>query len=767
MSAAIHDPFLLGTYDVSAKFATAATDKHGRNPALFLTHHPASAGQEGYATVAVPGDGVHILDVSDVHLASSYALGPSTSFACPAVARIAVEEGVSVRKTYVAVSAAPEVKKENAGREVWVWTEPVAGLSSARAQDKKTVVLPRAVSRLYAPEYAPEVVVALSQDGTLTLVDSELNVLHEEARPGKDARLLKSFVLQKSACSFLPSSTITDLAVVVITAVDKDVQLSLVSVGEEGIRRVLEQSLGMDESAVADVSCSTSGYITVLQTTGLWSAFQLENSDAQTLSLRSLASSPRLSNLSPLSTSTRPSSAPHSIALLALNTSLVLLAGITTEKSAPSIALLLWDLRYSVLLASHILPIPSPLAPAHSKEGISVHLVPATPNQALLVLSPHAPARGSTSRSVVLAVPLAVPPRSTIANAMGKAAAAAKWLAEDHEAKADPTLDPDQRTLVDAMRAAMQQNRTGLADNAFFEFLEKAKGKAASEGKQVKQEGVVLGHEFVRAVLDVCLQPSQAPSTVYSFKTTNYLLRHKIVTSAMVDGGLLPVLLVRQDWTLVKAALQTVIDIPEDHLLAFLRSAVLSHAKPSNDDAMEVDSASGGMALREATALCVRYTMSAPALSLAFRQKLPEAENIVAVLEVLDEWLQGLSSQDKTLFPPTGKTKGASKSNDGIPALDKIITFLRSLLDASFLALLQYPPAHTLLRRLSAHLEPELSFVEEVQQLRAPLELYVKAHARASEKKDVVQQDWRQRRKAGHERATMGIGLYQVEELVI
>ena len=89
-------------------------------------------------------------------------------------------------------------------------------------------------------------------------------------------------------------------------------------------------------------------------------------------------------------------------------------------------------------------------------------------------------------------------------------------------------------------------------------------------------------------------------------------------------------------------------------------------------------------------------------------------------------------------------------------------------MDASFLILLQYPPSHQLLRRISARLDPEIEVIEEIEGLRGPLEPFAKAQARGSaegQRKD--QADWRRRRKIEHEQATMSIGLYQVEELVI
>lgn len=102
----------------------------------------------------------------------------------------------------------------------------------------------------------------------------------------------------------------------------------------------------------------------------------------------------------------------------------------------------------------------------------------------------------------------------------------------------------------------------------------------------------------------------------------------------------------------------------------------------------------------------------------------------------------------------------------------QVLAFLRAVLDSSFLALLQYTPSHRLLQRLSARLDPELAFIDEVEQLRGPLEPFAKAQAKAlaegvqGARKD-TQVDWRRRKKLQHEQTALAVGLYQVEELVI
>lgn len=65
-----------------------------------------------------------------------------------------------------------------------------------------------------------------------------------------------------------------------------------------------------------------------------------------------------------------------------------------------------------------------------------------------------------------------------------------------------------------------------------------------------------LGHEFVRQLLDTVVQPSKPNVTVYSPKVVHHLLTRRAVSTSMVAGGLIPVLLSRKDWVSLFAFLQ-------------------------------------------------------------------------------------------------------------------------------------------------------------------------------------------------------------------
>ena len=94
----------------------------------------------------------------------------------------------------------------------------------------------------------------------------------------------------------------------------------------------------------------------------------------------------------------------------------------------------------------------------------------------------------------------------------------------------------------------------------------------------------------------------------------------------------------------------------------------------------------------------------------------------------------------------------------------QVASFLNHLLDSSLVSLLQYRPAHALLQQLTDDLEPQISFLEELDVLRGPLEPFVRAYNKA---KAPAEQDARRKEKEAYQAAELRLGLYQIEELFL
>ena len=180
---------------------------------------------------------------------------------------------------------------------------------------------------------------------------------------------------------------------------------------------------------------------------------------------------------------------------LALGSSFALLCGGLAQSQ--DIVVLLWDLRYSVVLASHHFPIPTSLTA--SKASIYLELVPASHTQVLLSLSTRPQGKTSKLRSTVYVIPVTVPETSTIAAAMGRASGSAKWLAAPNGGPSSVSFSSDRHNLLNKLRSTIRQNDPEAADFAFFNWLENKSGTAV--GADVRLVCLLLGHVSIDFVL--------------------------------------------------------------------------------------------------------------------------------------------------------------------------------------------------------------------------------------------------------------------------
>ncbi|KDQ08863.1 hypothetical protein BOTBODRAFT_191478 [Botryobasidium botryosum FD-172 SS1] len=688
--ASISEPFALASYSISAR--STPSDSLS---SVSVSH--TSSTEDGYATLTVQGDGVHIMNLSTLNPVLSHTLGPSTTFSCPAVTSVSQDKksGKEVLITYAVVEAAPEVKEDEAGRTAWIWRETS---SSNLSQKKRSITLPERVQALHLPTAKPSSPILISPSGGITSAAVDLTILSTLPAPDSASVVAKSWVFAPSTCSsFTPPGSRGFAVVVILSKVERALRLRVVKVADKGeMIKCGEVTVDTDTDDIADASFDSSGQLSVMTLSGRWSVYTISTHNS-TLSLVPL-STPL--NVIPIG----------SPSLLALNTTHVFLASATPNFD---LTLHIWDLQYSVLLASHSLSLPAEIA---SNQGVQIRLVGATDSHALLVIStPPAPASAPTppittgkskkkrekadsasaapqlgsQKSSALVVPFIVPPTSTIANALGMAQSGDKWL-----------VSP--------------QGQHG----------------AKKPGVGGKGEGQATTTKTVRDYID--------------------------------------------DLT------KGVPDIPEEELIHQLKLVVASHRRRPNIGDMDVDqqtpSASSSLPSPSSfLALLITYSTTPYALRGALKLHLSDVDDLLCVLEVLETWVFKWTAKSATFsWGEAGSTDSLGYQNkgkkDALPPYDSVLDFLQTLLDASFISLLQHPPAHALLRRLLDHTTPQISALEDLEHLRGSLEPFLRAErskaAKKADNNNNPKQDWRQRRK--EERDAMPVvGPYQLEELYI
>ncbi|KAF8076806.1 hypothetical protein FPV67DRAFT_1472732 [Lyophyllum atratum] len=801
VNASIGEPFVLSTYGTSQQLPkSGAGSKKQRGPAnVFATHEKASGSSDGYATVTAQADGIHLLDISTLHPVISHTLGPSTTFSCPAITRNTLHGAETICTTYAAVDTSSDISIEESGRTIWMWRENLSGRLEDRAsQKKKSVLISHQISGLYTCDEIPTRLLAQSPKGEVTLLDADLSVKNTWPMLQDAESVSRTFVYPRTACSFLPprSTPLRGAILVSVVVAGDSARVRTLSVDDDD--KILELGssvVPLKHDQISEVSCSTSGYMSFLTRDGTWHSFGLGSKDGSSIELSATSEPFRLTGLSFIS---KPQSSEE-VSLLSLSSSHVLLSALTASPN-PEIVLLLWDLQYSVLLARQALPVPSTLVQAKDVT-IKMTLVPASGSQTLLLLSPQTSNAGrktqaTASRSSVLVVPLACPSVSTIASAMGKASSGARWIEQvASSSSGTPRHDPARTKALATMKAAMEKNLPQAANVAFFEW-EKRESKAAAQSEETLEADknkapasqANLSYDFVKDLLVTVLQQSKPANTPYSSEVVRYLLKRQLVSGNMVDGGLLAALRFKSDWQSIEMALANVTDLSEAEVMETLHLIVVRHRQnekvaSQGDNAMDVDALSDLPSLPSFLTSCVTYTTTPPALRSAIRLYFKEAEDSLAVLKVLGNWIKQWSKRNVRLLP---SKKDISKNEHGVlimkererdvsselPPLSNVLTFLQTLLDASFLTLLQHAPAHSVLRSIHANIEPEITQIDEMEQLRGPLATFATAHSKAvkeggQDKRKKPQGDWRQKRRQAPEQAGLSIGLYQLEELVL
>lgn len=746
MESSIQEPFSLSTYATSKRLQKKS--QKGGKSSVYASHTTTSTSSDDYVTVTAQGDGVHILDVSTMHPIVSHTLGPSTSFSCPSISHCSLDGPGPVYTTYAAIASSSDLPKEEENRTIWAWKDdPSTNLAESQ---KKSFLMPHELSGMYICNSQSPLIVAYSNKEDISLLDADCKVLQTHNSPQKVA-VLKSFCFSRESCSFITTDITVVSVLLLVESCNDNTRVQIFYLGADRTLTSIGSGI-LSIQDISDISCSTSGYLTILSRNGSWHSFQIEVSS--TVEVSPTSETVNLTHL-------------VSPSILALNSSHILLAGITPNPDR-KIVLLLWDLRFSVLLASHNHSIPS-----GSEDKTTLSLVSAF-SEALLIVSPGPSEKAkSTSRSSVLVVPYTVPASSTIANAMGRASLAAPWLAK----RPSPSqLDRLQEALLAEMRSAMEQGRPQSASMAFSKWEKKAKSDSKSRAS--------FRYVFVKELLAAVLQPGKPANLPYSSEVVRRLLERGVVNANMVETGLLSLLRLRNDWTSIRLALKKVPDLLEVEIVDSLRYIITRHRQEKSDDAMQVDSVtplnSDIPSLSQFLSLCVQYSCSPAALRLAIRRCLPEAEDLVCLLDVLEGWLAQWAGRDLRLMPSKKKVEKNEKGvlvadtvthekGADLPPMNDIVSFTQVILDSSLLTLIQHAPAHRILRNIGARINPEIQSIDETEQLRGPLEAFVKAQRRllkATEEGKEPRLDWRQRHKLAQQ-ASASIGLYRAERLIL
>ncbi|KAG0705987.1 hypothetical protein DFH29DRAFT_904566 [Suillus ampliporus] len=780
MSSPIGEPFQVASYPVPTK----RKHKNVHHPTYVTYNYNFTC----HATVTVQTEGIHVVDLSELHTVVSHTCGSNVTFSGPASSRCTSEDDGRICTTYAVVSSAPEVAVKNRDRTVWIMKQKMSGGAMGKSE-KREIVVPHEVARIYSDDKSSNILL-VSSTGDVSVTDDELNILSTLSCP-HEQNFLDVFFFPGVSCTFLlPHENPPDTVIVFCSSTDSMLLLSIVSVTGKGITVVgknqFSTSHGVSgrktQQRVIALSCSPCGVLSYINESHTWTAYQLGINNPST-TVTQIGETLVLAQLSRL----HAGSFGSGICLLSLGSSLVLLATMTGTPTS-EVSVLLWDMRYGVVLASQAIQIPSSLAPS-IKLGINISLLPADAGQVLLTLCPAnvsttAPSSSeSLHRSTVYIIPLDPNLKSTIAGAIGKTPTTSEWLVPNPKATIISDDDPRSKLLVD-MADHLQHSEPHKADEAFFRWVKEyasASGPSSSHVLSISTpDGVVsealYGYGFVKELLGLFAPERESTGKrQYSPRVTRHLIENRVVSAGMVEGRLFTSLEQHGDWESIMLAFNSVVDISEDDMISLAKALVAKEKQPQTDpEAMDVDNTFVWTPTLSAYMLaCVSYPTSPAALRLAIRKYLPDAQDLIPILELLDGWIVGGTEEYiRTLLKSVASNVAIEHRGGAAPPYDKTISFLQILLDASFVSLLQYPPSHELLQNIMSHIEPEIGLHEHMEYLRGALEPFSKAQDRIVKERaegapKESANEWRKRRKRQEQQVSLGVGLYRLEELVI
>ncbi|KAH0840224.1 hypothetical protein J3R83DRAFT_1228 [Lanmaoa asiatica] len=759
MNSTIGEPFQL-------YLSSTSSQKPPDYEAIYSTHNHDSP---GYATVTAQADGIHVWDLQNLHPVASYSVGKHVIFATPTYSLYVTEEGNRSVISYTALGLAPDIAKENRGRTIWVIRQSLSG-SSVAASEKIVVVVDRPPVRICGTGHDIAPLLFVSKNGSLSLANAQVDIKSQLDWPGQ-RKHLETFVFPRKSCSFIQDDT-DSCSSVAITCCQTNMTLyvRLMLLGEEivlvGACEIpIASSTSDTKTVILGLTCSPSGVLSFIDSCGIWVTYQLASLNSS-LVLAPISENLRLRRFTILS-SKKPS-ARNGFSVISLGTSLVLLAALV--EGTQNLSLQIWDLSYGVILAAQSMPVPSALSLAN------LSLTVADEGQVLLTVSSSQlhEKKVDPKRSSIHIVPVDARLKSSLATALGKTALTAEWLIPKTSNSRKSEEDDNSAKIISDIEAFLKKNNAQKAEQAFLKWVDSKSSKEAA-----------LGHEFVKKIFNIVLPPEPPTNYPYTPRITRCLLENAVVSTIMLNGRLITTLRQRSDWENVMFALTTVADVSEDELMASAKFLIDRQRRSEN--VMDIDTSEGYVPpLWSYLFACVSYPFSAAPMRLAIRKYLPDAQDLVMILEILENWIQGGTEHEvEVLLKSLATNTKMPPSRADSPPYPKVfqqhlfhiatftrrqvITFLQALLDASFVALLQYQPSHDPLRRILSYIGPEITFIDSLEPLRGVLEPFVKAQLlkeRTGASKESPA-EWRKRKKQLEQQAGLGVGLYKLEELVI
>lgn len=316
----------------------------------------------------------------------------------------------------------------------------------------------------------------------------------------------------------------------------------------------------------------------------------------------------------------------------------------------------MWDANLGLALAHQVLALPT-LLEREGTNSLSIQPLPGglvglayTPTPDMTGLDTQAQL---AKRSTLHAMSVTAPVQMNLASVVGKRALTQLYIAEPASSAAsstksgavDGTEEDDIVAKLEQLLASDSPTRDVEAAEETFAAWLKPAGEESQGRHSLKKRMSSLSAKQARRLLRLAV-PDKLDDPVAS-RIAHDLIAAKKVSDSSIKEGLTFNLLERRNWGLVSAALLACEDIPESTLVSILAVFLGPDARKAGSK----------LSLEKVLRNVIRVPTSPSTLRTCLKKQL-NAEEVKAILRVLDNWLAADSKQTAIDGPISSASPG-------------------------------------------------------------------------------------------------------------
>ncbi|KAI9495131.1 hypothetical protein BDB00DRAFT_816053 [Zychaea mexicana] len=571
--------------------------------------------------VAVQGEGIKLYSTADQKCIKSWTTPPGLVLGGSAIHRVSE----STDYTFALVTSGKDIPKKEHNRIVWMWKNGT--------DNRVAKTLDERIHSMHVSPALPSGVIFVNQNGSIALMNNDLDRTLAKTTSPISGTVVWSTVFVTTNPHVRPCCVSNSLVpvnstiILTINAHDNSsdryaIYLHYYNEERRSVVPLVKAEIALKEKPVAFTFDPTDGRITTLGVGGKWTVWRLKIKQETGRKLVGRLDTQLSTQLQGYQLHSEKLG--NVAAIAPLSEGYVAMVAPRLKDNTAEHVVSIWDVKYGTLQAERILNLAEKNACGKDKciYKISVlsnsHLAITISSLVSTTAKDTKKTRSVTdAKSTVVLCPFYSEPISLMA-AMGKMKSTARFLGIDDDSK--PESIGVTRSDMDALSFQPPRHADKDDDDALYdrwahslEHVQKKENKSLSlllnptidvenfsktffsrvSKKEIKRPSstieksssayreamaqmeskgkhgqIELSHRFVSCVVRKCFVcPNFWPLHVIL-----YLLQIRHIRSSDIEGGIIPVLLERNEWALVPIVLESVPDIPETDLVVLLKA---------------------------------------------------------------------------------------------------------------------------------------------------------------------------------------------------